>query len=395
MSNAPSDAPLPAVVPAETAKAAASAAPRWEFAAQVRAAWRAFKWVAYGALALTALLVLGQIYLLYEMASELHRYAGWAFLAGLAVAVWFGIGRPLIGFLRRPSIARPPAVDLASAALTGRDAAARARFNVKYLTAMRANPELANVRDAVQAALVDARALEERAKRAGSGPAGAVAAEIAAFEHERIEPLLKDLDHKVDRYIHREAVAVGAATAASLNGTVDAFLVLWRNVNMISRVARFYFGRPDLRGTLVILRDVAAAIVLARALDDLSEMTGELVGGVLGKLGGAVAGPLMDGSINAAMTLKLGYLAKKRCRSFEAWSPEKAEKALVEAFRQVKAESGSVVSELVKACGGIGAGVANAANQVGSAASSSARAVWGVLQSLAGKKPEAGPEETA
>ncbi|MCA8905174.1 MAG: DUF697 domain-containing protein, partial [Hyphomonas sp.] len=197
------------------------------------------------------------------------------------------------------------------------------------------------------------RALLERAGRATGDEVHAISADLEAFERQHIEALLKPLDKQVDSLIHAEAVGVGIATAVSMNGTVDAFIVLWRNANLVARISRIYFGRPHLMGSLRILRDVAAIVVVSRALEDVTDITGDVIGGLLGKMGGLVAGPVMDGGVNAMMTLKLGYLAKRRCRSFKGWSAKQAKSISAEALKDVKEESGSVVTDLLKGVGGL------------------------------------------
>jgi uncharacterized membrane protein YcjF (UPF0283 family) len=176
---------------------------------------------------------------------------------------------------------------------------------------------------------------------------------------------------------------VGVATAVSMNGTVDAFIVLWRNANLIARVSRIYFGRPHLGGSLRILRDVAAIVVVSRALEDVTDITGDVIGGLLGRMGGLVAGPLMDGGINAMMTLKLGYLAKRRCRSFKGWSAGQARAISEEALQGVKQESGSVVADLLKRCGGLTSHAARATEK----AFAGSKNAWGLVQSWFGGKP--------
>ena len=187
----------------------------------------------------------------------------------------------------------------------------------------------------------------------------------------------------MDSLIHAEAVGVGIATAVSMNGTVDAFIVLWRNANLVARISRIYFGRPHLMGSLRILRDVAAIVVVSRALEDVTDITGDVIGGLLGKMGGLVAGPVMDGGVNAMMTLKLGYLAKRRCRSFKGWSAKQAKSISAEALKDVKEESGSVVTDLLKGVGGLTSHAARATEK----ALAGSKSAWGLVQSWFGGKP--------
>ena len=181
--------------------------------------------------------------------------------------------------------------------------------------------------------------------------------EMVRFERERIEPILAPLDREADRVIRSEALAVGVSTAISPNGTLDAFLVLWRNANLVSRLANVYYGKPGVTGSLRILRDVSGAALLATYLEGLTEAAGGLLRGVLGGVAGVVAGPVVDGSVNALATLRIGYLAKARCRSFKAWTDATRRQALMEALAAAKARSGEVVTEVAKAAGAVLGGI--------------------------------------
>jgi len=286
-------------------------------------------------------------------------------------------------------VVRPPDVDLSNTDLSAAQLSRRAAFDVLYVRGLRANPELADTRAQVSAALGDLQAL---AARIGSATDNVpeLARELATFEHDRIEALLAPIDRQVERYIHAEASAVGAATAICMNGSIDAFIVLWRNANMVARVSRLYYGRPSLRTSAVVLRDVAASVILSRVLDDVTDMAGNALSGVLGKLGGLVAGPLMDGSVNALVTLKLGYLAKRRCRGFAAWSPKRSANAVTEVFAQLQAESANVASDLLAHCGAVATAAASAATSAGGKVITAPRSAWSKVAALVTGKPESG-----
>jgi uncharacterized membrane protein YcjF (UPF0283 family) len=261
--------------------------------------------------------------------------------------------------------------------------AARLKYDLKYLDMLASNPLLQDERDALREGIAQGRALQDRISRCAPADAVSMSVALETFERVHIEALLKPLDAKVQSLIHAEAVGVGVATAVSLNGTIDAFIVLWRNANLVARISRIYFGRPHLGGSLRILRDIAAIVVVSRALDDVTEITGEVIGGLLGRMGGLVAGPLMDGGVNAMMTLKLGYLAKRRCRSFKGWSAGQAKAISEEALEGVKQESGSVVSDLLKRCGGLTSHAARATEK----ALSGSKNAWALVQSWFGGRP--------
>ena len=51
-----------------------------------------------------------------------------------------------------------------------------------------------------------------------------------------------------------------------MNGTFDAWIVIWRNLSLVSKLAAIYYGRPGIRGTFFVMRDVATAMLLATKL---------------------------------------------------------------------------------------------------------------------------------
>ena len=377
------------------AKAIAAPAPQpkdgveWELASQWTQGWKFLKWSATAFIVIAFLVVIGQGFLFYRMFDDVHPVLGYAYVVILALMLAVLVGRPLMGFLSMPVAAKPPSIAIDPKSPDPKAIAARLRYDLKYLDMLAANPLVAEERAAIEEGLLRGQALLERARRATSAEALMISADLEAFEREQIEALLKPLDKQVEALIHAEAVGVGVATALSMNGTVDAFIVLWRNANLVAKVARIYFGRPHLWGSLRILRDVAAIVVVARALEDVTDITGDVIGGLLGRMGGLVAGPVMDGGVNAMMTLKLGYLAKRRCRSFKGWTAGQAKAISAEALQDVKQESGSVIGDLLKRVGGLTSTAARATEK----ALAGSRSAWGLVQSwFGGNKPAgAGP----
>lgn len=362
----------------------ASSAGQWELASQFSRAWRVLKWSFTAIIALGFIVVIGQGFLFYRVFADVHPALGWAYVILLALILFLLVGRPLWSFFSTPVVAEPPDAPFGEGPPSKSDIAARMRYDLKYLKALSRNPYLADQKAAIADDLNAGRALEIKLSTLSAEDALEA---ISAFQRDRIEARLAAIDAQVDRLIHAEAVAVGVSTAVSMNGTIDAFIVLWRNANLVSRISRLYFGRPHLRGSLIILRDVAAIVVLSRALEDITSLTGEVIGGLLGRMGGLVAGPVMDGAVNAMMTLKLGYLTKRRCRSYQGWSAAQSRSITAEALARVKKESGSVVSELLKRCGGLTVTAARA----GEKAMAGSKNAWGLMQSwfgVRGAKPE-------
>jgi len=372
MANAP--VPVPAAPPAEKPPQ------QWELAAQWAQGWRIVKWSLSAVVVIAFLMVVGQGYLFYRLFDDVHPLLGYGYILLLTVGLALLVVRPVVAFLSMPVAAKPPDILIDPRAPDPKALVARIRYDIRYLQMLAANPEVQAERAAIEEAIAKGRALVARAGRATPQEALGLSSELETFERAHIEALLGPLDKRVNAAIHAEAVAVGVATALSMNGTVDAFIVLWRNANLIARISRIYFGRPHLMGSLRILRDVAAIVVAARALEDVTDLTGDVVGSLLGRMGGLIAGPVMDGGINAMMTLKLGYLAKRRCRSFKGWSAGQAAAISEGALQEVKAESGSVISDLMKRVGGLSTHAARATEKV----LSGSRSTWELIRSWFG-----------
>ncbi|WP_425410859.1 DUF697 domain-containing protein [Hyphococcus sp.] len=376
-----SDAPL------VTSKAQES--DRWEIGYQWRVLWRRIKWAVIGFMSFLALLAVGQIYLFHQIFSDIHPVLGWVFILTVTALFFATVAFPLVKFFYSPSIAQPPDVDLKNPEIDSAALARRIDFDMAYLNNIAANPALAGHRNEAIKAREDLRIL------ANDVHANNLPAKLADFESKRIAALLTDLDKRVDDYIHKEALAVGSATAVSMNGSIDAFIVLWRNVNMISRISRLYYGRPSMRLSLQVLRDVMVAVLLSRALDDVTDMAGDALGRTVTRLGGLVAGPLMDGSVNALVTLKLGYLAKRRCRSFDVWSRSSATQAVKEVFERVSKESSTLTGELVRMSSGVVSAASRATGRVASFASDAAgnvfatpKSAWSLVQNTFARKQD-------
>lgn len=371
--------PVPAQPPVE------KPAQQWELAAQWAQGWRVVKVAASVLIIIAFLMVIGQGYLFYRLFDDLHPIAGLVYIALLTAALAWLVARPIAAFLSMPVAAKPPDILIDPKAPDPKAIAARLNYDVRYLKMLAANPEVQAERAAIEESIAKGRALAARAARAAPEEALTLSIDLQTFERAHIDALLAPLDRKVNQIIHAEAVGVGVATAISMNGTVDAFIVLWRNANLVARISRIYFGRPHLMGSLRILRDVAAIVVAARALEDVTDITGDVVGSLLGRMGGLIAGPVMDGGINAMMTLKLGYLAKRRCRSFKGWTAVQAAAISEGALQEVKAESGSVISDLLKRVGGL----TNHATRATERVMAGSRSAWELIRSwFGGNRPQ-------
>ncbi|MDA1194735.1 MAG: YcjF family protein [Planctomycetota bacterium] len=327
------------------------AAPLEDFQRVLRAVYRFARTLSYTLIVLMVLFLVSQVVDIYRLLADIHIALGIAFLVVFLAAFGWFVGRPIAAFLRMPAVLKPPALPPLGER-TARDLRRHLVFVERYLGSLLSNPEWEGAPEDVHAAMARCRALRDSTTDADSSRVSALSGEIRTLERETVERLLAPLDRKARKIIRQEALGVGVATAVSWNGTIDAFVVLWRNANLCSRLARVYYGRPGARGTLAILRDVSAATLASAYLQDLSEAAGSALSGIFGKTVGAFGGPLLDGGLNAVATLRIGYVTKARCRAFSAWTEASRAQALKGAFVEAATSSKEVVGEVIRTVGG-------------------------------------------
>jgi putative membrane protein len=335
------------------------APPGTEIIQVFRTAYRLLRWLLCGSVALVVIVFVAQVNSLYLLFAGIHPLAGMAFLVAVAAAVWWLIGVPLAAFLRMPVAVRPPPLPPIDQGLDTEHLRVHLDHVARYLANQRANPAMVEGRGEIETVIEDCHGLRRVVVERGQEGLAESLREIGAFEVERVEPLLRPLDVEAERIIRQEALGVGVATAVTLNGTMDALIVLWRNVNLISKLARVYYGRPGARGSMLVLRDVSLAVLMANYMDNVANMAGGLMGKWMGHVAGLVAGPLINGGANAVMTLRVGYLAKARCRSFQAWTEEQRRSMVIKCFKLASDASRSVLTELATRVGGAFGGVAS------------------------------------
>jgi uncharacterized membrane protein YcjF (UPF0283 family) len=379
------------------ASAADRSEPGWEFVGVVRAALRRLRWGLRLLLVGGALLVLAQIASVYRMLADFHPWLG--LLGALVFAGLLGwlVGRPLLGAFRLPRVVTPPRMP-AAPERTADHARRQLLYLERYLKAQEQNPVLASRQQELRATLLVVAALRREARQLQD--VRQLSARITRLEREEVLPLLTPLDRRAETLIHREALAIGSMTALSPNGTLDAFLVLWRQVNLVATLARLYYGRPGLWGTWLILRDVSSAILLSSVLEQISDMGGSLLrklgeGGRTIPLLGALVGPVLDGTINGLMTMKVGYLAQERCRSFRAWDGRTKRGIIRRTFHLVSDSAALFMEELNKSVVqslNLVKFTAEAGKGAAQTVSSKALALWRSLRRAIGPQPAWDPE---
>jgi uncharacterized membrane protein YcjF (UPF0283 family) len=339
--------------------------------------WRVRRWSRWLKLAVSAaavvfvFLVVAEAVRLYRLAADFHPVAGYVSIAAMAAAALL-VALPLWRFFSVPRAVRPPDLP-AIESLEAKHLRAELRFLDRYLANCARNPQFAQQIPAIGAAFRDVARLREKL---GSVPVRELNDELMRWTSESMSAILKDVDERADRMIYQEALAVGLATAASPNGTLDAFVMLWRSVNLSSKLAVLYYGRPGPLGTLAIFRDVAAATVSAAYLQNLSESLGALLTRTAGGMAGVVAGPAVDGVTNALVLIRIGYLAKERCRSFRHWNISAQRSALLRALAATQKVAFGLTAEILRQVGStLGSAASAAASTITQAAESARQSI--------------------
>ncbi len=346
---------------------------------------------AYSVVGLLVLILVVEAVRLHGAAHDVHPLLGvLAILLILGAAILIVV--PACRYLRVPKVVQPPEVPCA-ADLRRRHLVAEARYLERYLDACSRNAELAGKRDAIDAARASLVGLSRKIRAASEDQVGELGAELSAWADGEMAAILQEVDAKAEKLIYHEALNVGLGTAVSPNGTLDAFVMLWRSVGLASRLATLYYGRPGLLGTIAVCRDVSLATVAAAYLHNVSESLGGVVTRSLGGAGSVVAGPAVEGITNALVLIRIGYLTKERCRSFRRWDVEARSSAIGRAVSATQRVAVGLTGEILRKVGtGLGAiagvamsGVSNVAGATVEGVAESARSfAKGVKERLGG-----------
>jgi hypothetical protein len=360
------------------------AQPLTDFGQLARRVFTFFRYASYTLIGFTLYLFAVHVIQAFTFLHDIHPVAGWVFLAVVVVGFAWLIGRPVYAFLKMPRAISPPELP-PPAERRPEHLVRHLWFLSQYLDGLRANPEWDGDEAELDKALEAVAALAKEADQAGQADLAVLGERVHAFERTTVARLLAPLDRKAGEIIRREALGVGVTTAVSWNGAVDAFIVFWRNLNLVTAIARIYYGRPGVRGSFQILRDVSGATITSAYLQDLSEMAGGALGGVLGKSVGAVAAPLLDGGLNAVATLRIGYVAKARCRALEAWNERTVVGAVKDAVSEAARYSKDVVNEVIRTVGG---GVMDLPGKVLGGITDAFSSIWRKVAGEDGFEPE-------
>jgi hypothetical protein len=172
------------------------------------------------------------------------------------------------------------------------------------------------------------------------------------------DDLKKALNHiaiQSDEDIKKTASIVFVSTALSQSGKLDGLIVLVLLSKMIWRIAHKYNQRPGPREMLQLYANVAGTALVAMEIEeiDIGEQIEPVIENVVGtSIAGAIPGfqqissfvfgCIMEGTMNAYLTLRVGAVTKSYCGSLV-----KAERKTIRRMASIEAAAylGRIVGE--------------------------------------------------
>jgi hypothetical protein len=179
-----------------------------------------------------------------------------------------------------------------------------------------------------------------------------------APERQSVMATLGVLDTIADQEIRREASLVFVSTAISQSGRLDGLFVLVVQTRLIWKIAHIYRQRASPREMLRLYGAVAATVFAAESLEDLElgeviepvippllEAAGVGATVVLAPVATVLADALVQGTVNALLTFRIGCIAKRYSAGMPLPGPKMVRR---EATREAGVMLGGVVGELTK-----------------------------------------------
>lgn len=183
---------------------------------------------------------------------------------------------------------------------------------------------------------------------------------------EDLEKALDILQVKANDAIQKTATSVFLTTAVSQNGKLDALTVLITQTKMVWEISHIYWQRPAIRDILRLYANVGGTAFLASEVEDLDisrqiepvlnamfKSPGKSLP-IVGHAAHIIMDSILEGSVNAFLTLRVGIITKRYCGSLEVFDRKKARNnAFLEASGLLKTlvvkSSGKVVNSLIRA----------------------------------------------
>ena len=183
---------------------------------------------------------------------------------------------------------------------------------------------------------------------------------------EELEKALNILHERANDTIQKTATSVFLTTAVSQNGKLDALTVLITQTKMVWEISHIYWQRLALRDILNLYANVSGTAFLASEVEDLdiSRQIEPVLNAmfkspgrslpIVGHAANIIMDSILEGSVNAFLTLRVGIITKRYCGTLEVFDRKKARNsAFIEASGLLKTlvvkSSGKVVNSLIRA----------------------------------------------
>ena len=278
--------------------------------ALLRRGWVWTRRIALAAVLAGGALILLEVVHLHELLSRIHPWLAWSVTGALLALIAIFLGWTALRWARVPRVIRPPDLPAPETGWSPRQRRAYLRFAERYLARQEANEALPpearrRIPGALERLLELGRTAEDDA---------ALVAEVEA----EIDRLLEPLDRRARREIWQSATQIAVLTAVNPSALLDVLITLLRNVELMARLARLYYGRPGVYGTLGIVRDVLAVAATAGIVEKVADGLTDALAEVAGSWTTRLAGPVGQGLTNGILTIRLGEAAQIRCRSLRS-----------------------------------------------------------------------------
>ncbi|GAB4370782.1 MAG: hypothetical protein Kow0062_05780 [Acidobacteriota bacterium] len=278
--------------------------------AVIRRGWTWTRRIAIAAVLVGGAVILLEAVHLHELLARIHPWLAWTVSGTLLAALLAFLGWAGVRWARIPTVVRPPDLPPPERGWTPRQRRAYLRFAERYLARQEANEALPlEVRQRIPGALERLLALGRTAE-----DDTVLVAEVEA----EIDLLLEPLDRRARREIWQSATQIAVLTAVNPSALLDVMITLLRNVELMARLAKLYYGRPGLAGTLGIVRDVLAVAATAGIVEKVADGLTDALAEVAGSWTTRLAGPVGQGLTNGILTIRLGEAAQVRCRSLRS-----------------------------------------------------------------------------
>jgi hypothetical protein len=149
--------------------------------------------------------------------------------------------------------------------------------------------------------------------------------QLNPYNDEHLQQIHEKLTEKADKIIFDTASAVFVSTAISQNGKLDAFTVLAAQMRLIWMVAHVYWQRPSIRNLKQLYSNVAINAMAASTLEqiDISQQIQPIISAILkspgkhipvvGNAAHIITDSILEGTVNAFLSLRVGVLTKNYC----------------------------------------------------------------------------------